>query len=53
MFELTDQLPRVPLVPKLTHSGDTRHFEQYEELPKSVFNRRNVENTFTEEFRDF
>lgn len=47
------QLPRVPLVPKLTHSGDTRHFEQYEELPKSVFNRRNVEKSFTEEFREF
>ncbi|XP_054162094.1 cAMP-dependent protein kinase catalytic subunit alpha-like isoform X1 [Oppia nitens] len=45
--------PRVPLVPKLTHSGDTRHFEQYEELPKSVFNRRNVENSFCEEFKEF
>jgi protein kinase A len=47
------KLPRVPLVPKLTHSGDTRHFEQYEELPKSLFNRRNVENSLSEEFKDF
>jgi len=44
---------RAPLVPKVGHPGDTRHFEQYDEPPKSVFERKHVENSFSEEFNQF
>ncbi|KAH9398392.1 hypothetical protein TYRP_019039, partial [Tyrophagus putrescentiae] len=34
---VSGKYPRVPLVPRLTSSGDTRHFDTYEELPDSYF----------------
>ena len=48
------QIKRVPIIPKLSHGGDSHYFDQYEELPKSMFEaRNNVENLFEREFADF
>lgn len=51
---LSCQYPRVPLVPRLTSSGDTRHFDKYEELPDSYFRDiQTGDNHHKEEFVDF
>lgn len=40
-----------PIVPKVTHDGDTRNFETYPEAEKKVFAR--VSDAELEPFRDF
>ena len=47
------QCHRVPLVPRLTSSGDTRHFDNYEELPDDYFHSDPNVVHHWQEFKDF
>lgn len=50
---LNAQVPKVPLVPKLNHSGDSRHFDAYEELPPSAFDPRPEDVDVAGDFDEF
>ena len=46
-------MTKVPLLPKLAHAGDSRHFDAYDELPESAFDPRSEDVDVAGDFADF
>ena len=44
---------KVPLLPKVAHAGDTRHFDAYDELPAGAFDARAEDVDAAGDFADF
>lgn len=47
------KVPKVPLIPKVAHPGDSRHFDTYDELPDSAFDARDTDVDVNNDFIDF
>lgn len=45
--------PKVPILPKISHPGDTRNFDNYDELPPEAFAPRSKDADSHNVFRDF
>lgn len=50
---LSLKVAKVPLIPKLAHPGDSRHFDTYDELPDSAFDARDTDVDVNNDFIDF
>ena len=47
------KVAKVPLVPKLNHPGDSRHFDSYDEPPSTAFDPRSEDVDVVGDFDDF
>lgn len=47
------KVAKVPLLPKVAHPGDSRHFDAYDELPASAFDPRGQDVDVAGDFVDF
>ena len=47
------KVPRVPILPKVAHPGDSRHFDAYDELPANAFDPRELDVDVNNDFADF
>ena len=47
------KVAKVPLLPKISHAGDSRHFDPYDELPAGSFDPKPEDVDVAGDFVDF